>query len=353
MLREVRGQVSLGSGGPVCRFVVWNDMHIKADIPGRPPWYPGANRRAFWARDQVVRAPSDERPDFVLSVGDIIDGGIDDYNEDFRFLHKQVLSFLPVPFLPCLGNHENGEGEGSPEKNEAYDHWFGREWHNYVFRVAGLGFIVLDTSAGHRRSDSVTDARVRFCERALCFLKGSPVVLVTHTPLVPMREEAVIRQSFGFDSWKVQDEHLLQIVRSSHKVIVAVLSGHLHLTAIRRDEGICHILASGTGGYPADIAFCEIYEDRFKVQIRSLPDHLQNREANIHGRPRHGVDYTDSEHPDHHSYLFGNADEREAIIPLPTDRPNLGEGLQVFHEIGPGDWMPVSLEKVPSGKSVV
>ncbi|MCS7224116.1 MAG: metallophosphoesterase [Armatimonadetes bacterium] len=323
------------------RFVVWNDLHSRADLPGRPPWYPGANIRALWARDQVLKAPAERRPAFVLSAGDIIDGEIPDYNQDFRYVKETLLDPLPVPFLPCLGNHENGQGEGIEEKNKAYDAWFGPGWHNYVFRAGGLGFVVLDTSGGHRSPDGITEARNQFLERSLRFLKEEPIIVVSHTPLIAMREEEVLRQSFGFDSWKVQDERLLGIVESAADRVVAVICGHLHLSGIKEKAGIYHIMAAGTGGYPADLASVTVYEDRIEVTIDSLPAELQNPDANIHGRPRHPTDFTDSDHPDHESYLKGHPWERRILIPLKRSLPVSENLLEVYHETECGQWEKV------------
>ena len=46
------------------------------------------------------------------------------------------------------------------------------------------------------------------------------------------------------------------------------------------------------------------------LRVHSLPEELLTPQTNIHGRPRHKIDYTDSEHPTHESYIKGNPSER-------------------------------------------
>ncbi len=324
------------------RFFLWSDMHVRAgNVPNRPPGYPCAEEKAAWATDCACGQGGIEPPDFVVSAGDIIDGELSDYSLDFAHLRKTYLDRLKVPFLPCVGNHENEQGEGIPERNHAYDQCFGPRWHNYVFTCGGIGFVMVDTSGADHQPDSVTAARNTFVDRAMDFLAGMPIIVVTHVPLIAMREEAPLKQSFGFSSWQVLDLGMLQRVRRRSDSVVAVLAGHLHLTAARKDGDITHITTGGTCGYPADFASFDVYDDRIEVRMHKAPSRWLDRGGNIHGKPRHPKDYTDATHPDHESYLWGNPDERTFAIPLagskrPGNRPP--RDLTVHHETAPGKW---------------
>lgn len=325
------------------RFFFWNDMHLRAPhVRPRHPGYPFCNEKGFWAAECARGLHGFKPPDFVLSGGDLIDGEIPDYRTDFEYLEASVLAGLRVPFLPCLGNHENGQGEGIPERNRAYDACFGPLWHNYLFTCRGIGFIVLDTSGAHRQPDEVTAARNAFLQRAFDRLAGWPKILVTHVPLVPMREERVLKASFGFSSWRVLDERLLERVGEHADTILAVLSGHIHLTSVRRCNGICHIMPAGLGGYPSAFADLEVYPDRMAVRMQAAPDRWLDSRGNIHGKPRHPEDFTDMDHPDPESYVWGNPDERSLVVPLEGGRSprsdSLSEPLRVFHEARPGCW---------------
>ena len=299
------------------RFFFWNDLHIRA--PALMPThrtYPGANEKANWAVECALGGEGIEPPDFVASGGDWIQGEIPDFGVDFNYLREHILDRLPMPVLPCVGNHENRQGEGVPERNAAYDAFWGGNRHNYIYTCGGLAFIVVDTSGAQRVGDEVTDARHRFVEQAFVEVTGQPVIVITHVPLIPFRDLEPYRASFGFSTWKVLDEGLLEIVESHADTVIAVLCGHIHLTGARERNGIRHIMPGGIGGYPADFAAVDVYADHIDVEMVSAPRHLLDRGGNIHGRERHGIDYTDGAHPDPESYVRGNPEERRLRIEL-------------------------------------
>lgn len=326
------------------RLHQWNDLHVRDHaVTSDGAGYPNCNGKAAWllacARGEVDGCgPSD----LVLSAGDLV---CRDLDADFAYLRRNLLDPLPVPLLPCVGNHENRQGEGMADHNRTYDRWFGPGWHDYLFTVSGLAFVVLDTSGAHRQPDAITGRRRAFFERALERAGAAPVVLVTHVPLVAMRREAALAPSFGFSSWKVLDGDLLAAVESHAERVVAVLSGHLHLSCVVVRDGIYHIDPSGTAGYPADFAAIDVYGDRLEVEMLRAPAALigDPGPGNIHGSRRHGVDYTDADHIDHESYLSGNETERRFTVPL-GGRRHAGPGphdLVVWHEDGPGRWRQV------------
>lgn len=298
-------------------FFLWNDMHVRdPQAPRNYPGYPFANEKAQWALECAQGQHGLEPPDFVLSGGDIIDGELEDYHLDFAYLQSAIIDRLPVPFLPCVGNHENGQGEGILSQNVPYDQAFGADRHNYAFTYGGIAFLVVDTSGAHRQPDAVTAARNAFVEGALAATAGWPVLVVTHVPLIAMREEEPLKASFGFSSWRVLDTRMLELIEAQAERVIAVLCGHLHLTSVRQQKGIFHIMPAGTCGYPSDFASFDVFRNHLRVHLHRAPEKWLDRRGNIHGRPRHPHDYTDREHPDHESYVWGNAEEREVTIPL-------------------------------------
>lgn len=319
-----------GAGGQTpkrrFRFFLWNDIHVRnPEVPDRPPPYPLANEKAQWAVECAQGKHGVEPPDFIMSAGDIIDGEIPDFGQDFAYLKEAVLDKLPVPFMPCLGNHENEQGEGIPEKYRAYDACFGEGRRNYVFTYRGMGFIVVDTSGGHRTPDEVTAVRNAFMEHAFAAFDGMPVFVVTHVPLVAFREEEVLTASFGWPSWRVLDPRMLEIVEAHRDSVVAVLSGHLHLSGMCIVNGITHVDVAGTAAYPCDYAEIDVFDDHVDVQLRSVPEEMRQRGGDTHGKPRHPIDYTDAEHKDYASYVMGNPDERSFVIPLEEAKRPKGE----------------------------
>ena len=50
--------------------------------------------------------------------------------------------------------------------------------------------------------------------------------------------------------------------------------------------------------------------------MTQLPEDLTRAAPSIHGKPRHGQDFTDTEHGTAEEYQAGRADERRFTIPL-------------------------------------
>lgn len=336
------------------RFFQWNDCHvIDRTLPNRRPGYHNSNEKARWLRSLVNPGAeaSIEPPDLIVSVGDLVHGPETcNLDADFALARELLLADLPAPLLPCVGNHENRQGEGDCEMNRPYDAFFGEGWHNYVATTAGLAFVVVDTSGAHRQgSDPVTDARLEFTRRALRRFNDRPLIIVTHVPLIPMRDREVLIESFGFSSWQNQDTRLLEAIEVQRDRVIAVLGGHLHLTGARVHNGIHHLGPSGTAGYPCDFASFDVFPDRVAYAVHAAPDHLVGPEklGNIHGRARHGIDYTDAEHPDPETYVSGTPAERALVIELGAGKrpiPDLAsEPLQVWRETHPDQWEPAAI----------
>ncbi|MDP6114116.1 MAG: metallophosphoesterase [Planctomycetota bacterium] len=299
------------------RFFFWNDIHLRAPhLFPEHRTYPLANEKAAWAVECALGKHELEPPDFVLSGGDIINGEIPDYQEDFDYMKSLILDPIDVPFLPCVGNHENRQGEGITELNEAYDRFFGERWHHYTFTCGGIGFIVVDTSGAHRNGDEVTEKRNSFVDSAFAELDDLPVILVTHVPLIAARDLEPLKASFGFSSWKVLEPGLLETVMRNAERTIAVLCGHIHLTSVQEQSGVHQIMPGGIGGYPSDFAAFDVYADRIDMKMHSPPEEILDPAGNIHGKRRHSIDYTDSQHPTHHAYIWGNENERRVSIPL-------------------------------------
>lgn len=316
------------------RFFQWNDVHLRGDpAPARPGGYPGAEARGAWLAQCALGQGGIERPDFVASAGDIIDGETPDFDADFHHARRVLVESIGLPYLPCLGNHENQQGEGIPAQNAAYDRCVGAAFHNYAYTVRGFAFIVVDTSGGHRGPDAVTARRNAFVNRALERFRDRPVFVVSHIPLVPIRDEPVLAKSFGFSSYKNLDPGMLEIVDRHADHVIAVLSGHLHISGVAERHGVQHVVSSGTASTPGDFAAFDVYPDRVHLRLHGAPNHLQSPASNIHGPPRYPEGFTDTSHPTHETYIAGNPDERDRVIFLEGPRRPGGadEPLALHH----------------------
>lgn len=309
-----------GSPRRLFRFFQWNDMHLRAradaSAPARSPNYHHAEALGRWAAECAAGSRRIAKPDLVVSVGDLIDGETDALDQDFATLQASLVDGLAVPFLPCVGNHENAQGEGVPAQNRAYDAAFGADRHNYVCTFGGVAFVVVDNSGGHRTADAITGARNAWVRDALAAHAHLPTIVVCHIPLVPMRDPAALAPSFGFSSWCTVDTGMLDAVEAHRASVIAVLSGHLHITGVIERAGIAHVCVGGTAGYPPGFAAYDVHEDRIEARVHSAPHVWHDPRNNIHGCARHGRDYVDAQHPTPRSYVAGRACERRFTIRL-------------------------------------
>ena len=293
---------------PLFRFVQWNDTHIDASTPSD---YKLANEKAQYLVESLNAATLFPVPDFVIGIGDIINGeDLSSLAPDLA-LFKKLTADLKCPYYPVVGNHEVVQQEGNPQYEAAYRQAFGDDRTNYTFRHGGVQFVMLDDSgAPASNRTEVGRRRNRWLGEVLAASKELPTILCCHIPLVPLRDEEVLKKSFGFGSYTAHDAELLKLVNTHADSIVAVLSGHLHLTGVVRRNGVYHIVVSGTASYPCDFASYEVFADRIRMRVHSLPPHLVTPETDIHGKPRYATDFTDAAHVTHEAYVKGNPSER-------------------------------------------
>ena len=312
----------LGAKKPLLRFVQLNDTHVSA-TPATT--YALANEKLDYLIGAINAGTHCPVPNFVLGIGDLVHGGsLASLAPDFAVLRPK-LARLQRPFHPVMGNHENVQREGDPQYESAYVAAFGADRVNYTFKGGPIRFVVLNNSgAPASNRQSAGQARNRWLRGVLESSPPIPVILCCHIPLVPVREEAVLKQSFGFGSYIAHDDELLGLVDAHADRIVAVLSGHLHLTGVAQRRGVHHIVVSGPASYPCDFASYELFADHLRVRMRSLPREYLTPATKLHGLRRHNIDYTDADHITHERYIRGNPQERDFEIRLEgSKRPRL------------------------------
>lgn len=319
--RGVSAAASPEAEPPLFRFVQWNDTHIDSTTPSD---YLLANEKTKYLVESLHAAALFPVPDFVIGIGDIIHGeNLPSLAPDLA-LFKKLTADLKCPYYPAVGNHEVVQQEGNEQYQAAYRQAFGDGRTNYTFRQRGVQFVVLDDSGAPASNRTEVGRRRRnWLGEVLAASKDWPTILCCHIPLVPLRDEEVLKKSFGFGSYTAQDAELLNLVDAHADSIVAVLSGHLHLTGVVRRRGVYHITVSGTASYPCDFASYEVFADRIRMRVHSLPPHLVTPETDIHGKPRYATDYTDATHVTHEAYVKGNPSERTLEMVL-ARKPQAG-----------------------------
>ena len=301
---------------PRLRFVQINDLHVQAPqrLGNVRPTYAMANEKARWLLAEINRQLP--RPDFVLGIGDLIHGSALEQLPLDMAEWTRMTAALQVPFYPGLGNHEVVQRQGNPLYEKAYRDVYGDNRVNYTFEEGGLRFIMLNNSGAPTIPPEVVRARNDWLRGVLQANPSQPKILCCHIPIVPVRDESVLARSFGYSSYIAHDPELLAQVDEHAESMLAVLSGHLHLTGLVQRKGVHHISISGTASFPSDYACFEVFADRLTMQVCQLPAELAKAAPPLHGRPRTAEDFTDSAHATAALYQMGRSEERSLTIPF-------------------------------------
>lgn len=310
-------------------FVQINDIHL--NIPENKG-YPNTEEKL---RSVIYTINSEKKfplPDFVIMVGDIIQGTKLKFLQPECEFAKEILDELKCPYYTVAGNHEALNTEGNPRFLNAYKRTFGHNRVNYSFVHKGFHFILFDNSNGLGSIKAVTVNRNDWLNKTLGEYPTHPKILVCHIPLVSFREEKILYESFGFINYKLMGENTFQIIQNHSEKIIAVLNGHLHLTGMVKtnnsflsflfphDNDIYHISPSGLASYPSHYAYYKVFENRIDVKMIQINTELVNPSTNIHGKPFLEKDYIDSTHKSPENYVSGNMEERVFSIPIASSK---------------------------------
>jgi hypothetical protein len=112
------------------------------------------------------------------------------------------------------------------------------------------------------------------------------------------------------------EPEILKLVEKHSDKILAILSGHLHLSGVALHRSVYQIVSSGLASFPHDMTLYSVFKDRMEVEFIQIPSDLWETKSNLHGCGRLGHDFTDELHPDHLSYVMGNLTERRFSIPV-------------------------------------
>jgi hypothetical protein len=310
---ESQKEKAQNSSKPLFRFLQVNDLHIQHE--GKT--YTDANVRASWLFNALQEERYFPKPDFILGIGDIVHGeSLEGIKNDFTYLRENYLDGLSIPFYHIMGNHECKQQEGNPEFEAPFIQANGPDRFNYSFEYKGFEFIAFNNSGTHIVPDKQEFARKETLRKLLQAKPSLPKIVCCHIPLLPIREESVLAESFGFTSYKTKDASTLDVLQASENNVLAVLSGHLHITGAMIKDGIHHISIAGMASYPHDVALYSVFSDRIDVEVIRIRSDLLMPTTNIHGARRHKKDFIDRIHPSYTQYIMGNENERHFSIQI-------------------------------------
>ena len=199
---------------------------------------------------QAVRDTNLLDPDFVMTVGDLIQG----YNTEKDWLpemrqYKAIMKRLNMNWFPVAGNHDiYWQGKGRPQGHHEsnYEKHFGPLW--YSFEHKNCGIIVLYSDEGDPKTNrkgfhdfqlqQMSQAQLAFIDEALEQLKAKDHVLVfLHHP-------RWIEKRYQGSNWPTVHKKLVAAGN-----VKACFAGHIHfLHYDGPQDGIEYFTLGATGG---------------------------------------------------------------------------------------------------------
>ena len=178
----------------------------------------GREQNELARRELIQKLADEERPAFVVHLGDMVEAGTEGNWEYFDHL-VSPLTARQIPIFPVLGNHDYG---GDPEKalqlaRQHFPQLGPTGW--YARRHRGLGLVWLDSNA---TGAAAHDQAVWFSQMLVAFEHDEAtraVIVFTHHP--PYTNG---KHRCGDDYVR---EQLLPTFQRASKA-VALMSGHVH-----------------------------------------------------------------------------------------------------------------------------
>ena len=193
----------------------------------------GGHRPGIWM--DAVRKLNMLRPEFVMSVGDLIEG----YSDDRAEVEEQWKEFtgfidqMEMRFFFVSGNHD----VTNPLMHQIWREKFGRAWYSFDYK--GVHFLCICSEDPH---DSIGDEQLNFIEQDLAEHADARWTLVfLHKPLWAYAEREISAGNGDPTNWK-QVERLL--VDRPH----TVFAGHVHNYVAYDRNGQNYYTLATTGG---------------------------------------------------------------------------------------------------------
>ncbi|OPX24145.1 MAG: hypothetical protein B1H04_02680 [Planctomycetales bacterium 4484_123] len=185
----------------------------------------GGHEPGAWAR--AVAEINRLRPDFVMCVGDLIEG----YKKDPAIIRQQwreideLTKRLHAPFFYCPGNHDIEYGP-TRKMYTALHGTGGKTYYSFDYR--GCHFVVLDTTAIVNDLREVADAQWAWLAKDLARARGARHVFIFyHHPL------------FGRPAW-ARIRKLLDPAKTT------VFTGHRHRLSFDTEDGVPYYVLGPT-----------------------------------------------------------------------------------------------------------
>ena len=262
-------------------------------------------------------------PAFVIQVGDMISGyveDLDEFREQWRRFHAQIAPLGEIPFYPVPGNHDVLDANRKPGGEEIYRQVWGDPYYSFDYHNAH--FIILNTDDG--AGSEIVGEQLQWLKKDLSGARKQQHIFVFfHRPIYSLQNEEELHQLF-----------------LAHDVS-AVIYGHLHHSNFLQRDGIPYIMTISAAqlGTPFPLAagsfhhmlLVTVRDNSFRIAVLKagsvLPPDLVAREDNegLYGLQRRFFSEK--------RIAFGELNERDNSyeVVLRVNNPSTQE-LSVFFE---------------------
>jgi 3',5'-cyclic AMP phosphodiesterase CpdA len=191
------------------------------------------NNTPFWG---LLRFVDRQRPDFVLTTGDLVDrGGGSRGEREYDTLAAKGGWFLQkYPTWPVAGNHELSGG--STEGRANFERFFGMSPGRYAFTCGRAKFIALDWPLPATRGAGAAGETQSWLERELAAARDAPKFIFLHN----------LFYTVGSKAEPLNRPTALTRLLTRYGV-TAVFQGHDHGYYRTRRDGVWYITSAGAG----------------------------------------------------------------------------------------------------------
>ncbi len=254
--------------------------------------------------------------ELFLLVGDMVDADTLPNTQKLQELLRQIPN---GQILKIRGNHELIRNNGGANPNEV-DSDAVPLVQSHLHQ--GVLFVLLD-NAKNAEPGAWSEARNGQLRNILSSHLNMPTIIACHYPLVPMRNNEALRASFHpYEFVDRAAAGILEVIDQFKNQIIAVLTAHLHLSGMRRHNGVPHIVTAGLVSWPYEFALYGFPEDRLEIQLLNVSpiechgkfDQYPLRNG-IHDRYPEAF-RLDPGYQELSEFITGKPDERQITIPI-------------------------------------
>ena len=280
------------------RFIVMTDTHFTPPGKGKDGrwWNRTLGSQSLEIGEALISTVNDISPDFIIHCGDFTHLGD---VQSFQF-GVDIMNRMSCPYYIILGNHD-AEQKGIRNlirpliENDNGNFYYSRQ-------LAGIRFIFIDSAfwvskdgkeynyknphfvdgddyLGLGPSQEVLD----WLKHELLRNKTQPTIIVTHVPIYSKQTYPVETLQMGnpkqtfptpyhhFASYSIHDKTINEVISKQNNV-VAVFSGHWHISDITTVNGVIHCQTGSLMEYPFELRVVDKGHNQLNLSTIGLND---------------------------------------------------------------------------------